>query len=104
MSFIFDKLQIWFSLDSEPFMLAAVMCLFGTYVLIQLLKNVALGLLYYPVMLISSVVAIGLATDYGFIGHWQSSMSIVLAAICFGMSTSSIIFLGAMAFFNRSAA
>ena len=69
MSFIVEKLQIWFSIDSEPVMLAAVMCLLGTYVLTQLLKNVALGLLYYPVMLLSSVVAMGLATDYGFIGH-----------------------------------
>ena len=103
MSFILEKLQIWFSIDSEPVMLAAVMCLVGTYVLTQLLKNVALGLLYYPVMLLSSVVAMGLATDYGFIGHWQSSMSIVLAAICFGMSTSSILFLSVLALVNRSA-
>jgi hypothetical protein len=103
MSFIFEKLQIWFSLDSEPFMLAAIMCLFGTYVLTQLLKNVALGLLYYPVMLVSSVVAIGLATDFGFIGHWQSSMSFVLAAICFGMSMSSIAFLSVIALLNRNA-
>jgi hypothetical protein len=103
MSFIFQKLQIWFSLDSEPFMLAAFMCLFGAYVLTQLLKNVALGLLYYPVMLVSSIAAIGVATDYGFIGHWQSSMSFVLAAICFGMSTSSILFLSTIALFNRSA-
>jgi hypothetical protein len=103
MSFILEKLQVWFSIDSEPVMLAAVMCLLGTYVLTQLLKNVALGLLYYPVMLLSSVVAMGLATDYGFIGHWQSSMSIVLAAICFGMSSSSILFLSVLALFNRSA-
>jgi hypothetical protein len=103
MSFILEKLQIWFSIDSEPVMLAAVMCLLGTYVLTQLLKNVALGLLYYPVMLLSSVVAMGLATDYGFIGHWQSSMSIVLAAICFGMSSSSILFLSVLALFNRRA-
>ena len=103
MSFIFEKLQIWFSLDSEPFMLAAIMCLVGTYVLTQLLKNVALGLLYYPVMLVSSVVAIGLATDFGFIGHWQSSMSFVLAAICFGMSMSSIAFLSVIALLNRNA-
>jgi hypothetical protein len=102
MSFLFQKLQIWFSLDSEPFMLAAVMCLFGAYVLTQLLKNVALGFIYYPVMLASSVAAIGFATDYGFIGHWQSSMSLVLAAICFGMTTSSVVFLSVIALCNRS--
>jgi hypothetical protein len=54
-------------------------------------------------MLVSSIAAIGVATDYGFIGHWQSSMSFVLAAICFGMSTSSILFLSTIALFNRSA-
>lgn len=103
MSYFLHKLAVWFSLDSEPFMLAAVMCLFGTYVLTQMLKNVALGLMYYPVMLVSSIVAIGLGTEYGFIGHWQSSMTFVLAAICFGMSMSSIVLLSVMALSNRSA-
>jgi hypothetical protein len=102
MSDILFKLHMWFSLDSEPFMLAAVMCLFGAYVLTQLLKNVALGLVYYPVMLVSSIAAIGLGTDYGLIGHWQSSMTFVLAAICLGMSLSSVVLLSVMALCNRS--
>jgi len=102
MSSFLHKLHVWFSLDSEPFMLAAVMCLFGAYVLTQLLKNVAVGLTYYPVMLVSSIVAIGIGTEYGLIGHWQSSMSFVLAAICLGMSLSSILLLSAIALFNRS--
>jgi hypothetical protein len=103
MSYFLHKLAVWFSLDSEPFMLAAIMCLFGAYVLTQILKNVALGLLYYPVMLVSSIVAIGIAGEYGFIGHWQSSMSFVLAAICFGMTMSSIVLLSVMAVCNRKA-
>ena len=41
MNTILTHLSIWFSIESEPLMLAALMCVFGAYVLTQLLKNIA---------------------------------------------------------------
>jgi hypothetical protein len=103
MSTILQHFGLWVSIDSEPIMLAAAMCVVGAYVLTQMLKNVALGVVYYPVLVISSVVCIGLGMQFGFIGHWYSSMASVLAAICIGMSLSAMILLGVMALLNRSA-
>lgn len=103
MSAALQQLGLWASIDSEPFVLAAIMCLVGAYVLSQMLKNVALGIVYYPVLVISSVISIGVGMQYGFIGHWSSSMPSVLAAICIGMSSSALVLLGIIALLNRSA-
>jgi hypothetical protein len=102
MNTILTHLSIWFSIESEPLMLAALMCVFGAYVLTQLLKNIALGVFFYPVLLFSSVASIGMATDYGLIGHWNSSIVTLLAAICIGMSLSTVILLTIMAAYNRA--
>jgi hypothetical protein len=101
MNRIFDQLHLWFSLDSEPFLLAALMCLFGSYVISQVLRNAAAGIFFYPLLLTSSVVAIGIGTEHGIIGHWESSMTHILAAISLGMSASTVVLLSIIALYNR---
>jgi hypothetical protein len=103
MNTIFYHLNLWFSIDTEPLVLTAVLCLFGTYVLTQILKNVALGLAFYPVLLSSSIVMIGVGTEYGLVGYWYNSMAPLLAAICIGMSLSTLVLLAIIAVYNRSA-
>jgi hypothetical protein len=104
MNKIFDQLHLWFSLDSEPFLLTSMMCMFGAYMLRQIVKNVVIAVVFYPVLLTSSVAAIGIGTEHGLIGHWQSSMVHLLAAITVGMCSSTIVLLGIIAFYNRNAA
>jgi hypothetical protein len=102
MSIFLHNLNRWLSIDSEPFILTAIMCLIGAYVMTQILKNTAMGILFYPVLLFSSVASIGIGMQLGLIGYWYNSMPLVLAAICFGMSLSAIVLLGAIAIYNRN--
>lgn len=103
MNTILYHLNLWFSIETEPLIMTAVVCLLGAYILTQILKNVTLGIAFYPVLLLSSVVSIGIGTEYGLVGYWYSSMAPLLAAICIGMSLSTLILLGGIAVFNRSA-
>lgn len=102
MNAFFHNINRWLSIDSEPFILTAILCLIGAYVMTQILKNTAMGILFYPVLLFSSVASIGIGTQLGLIGYWYTSMPLVLAAICVGMSLSAIVLLGAIAIYNRS--
>jgi hypothetical protein len=103
MNKIFDQLHLWFSLDSEPFLLTSMMCMFGAYMIRQIVKNVAVAVFFYPVLLTSSIAAIGIGTQHGLIGHWQSSIMHLLAAITVGMCTSTIVLLSIIAVYNRNA-
>jgi hypothetical protein len=103
MNTILYHLKLWFSIEAEPLILTAVMCLFGAYVLTQILKNVALGIAFYPVLLLSAVVSIGIGMEYGLVGYWYNSMAPLLAAICIGMSLSTLILLAIIAVYNHSA-
>lgn len=103
MRWISNHLQLWFSIDTEPLVLTAFMCLLAAYVLTQILKNVALGVAFFPVLFLSSVISIGIGMEYGLVGYWYNSMVPLLAAICVGMSASTIVLLAVIGFINRSA-
>jgi hypothetical protein len=102
MNGIMDHLNLWMDIDTEPFMVTAAMSLLGAYVLTQILRNAALGIAFYPVLLISSIISIGVGTQYGLVGNWYSSMVAVLAAIWIGMSASTMVLLCIIAIYNRA--
>jgi hypothetical protein len=41
--------------------------------------------------------------EYGFVGYWYNSMVPLLAAICVGMSVSTILLLAVIGLTNRNA-
>ena len=102
MNGIIDHLNLWMDIDMEPFMVTAAMSLLGAYVLTQILRNVALGVAFYPILLVSSVISIGVGTQYGLVGSWYSNMVPVLAAIWIGMSASTMVLLFMIAIYNRA--
>jgi hypothetical protein len=102
MNGIMDHLNVWTDIDTEPLMVTAAMSLLGAYVLAQILRNVALGVAFYPILLVSSVISIGVGTQYGLVGDWYSSMVAVLAAIWIGMSASTMVLLCVIAIYNRA--
>lgn len=102
MNGIMDHLHVWMDIDTEPFMITAAMSLLGAYVLTQILRNMALGLAFYPILLVSSVISIGVGTQYGLVGNWYTSMVPVLAAIWIGMSASTMVLLFVIAIYNRA--
>lgn len=102
MNGIMEHLNLWLDIDTEPFMVSATMSLLGAYVLTQILRNVALGIAFYPVLLASSIISIGVGTQYGMVGHWYGSMVAVLAAIWIGMSVSTMLLLFIIAIYNRA--
>jgi hypothetical protein len=79
------------------------MCVLGAYVLTQILKSVALGIAFFPVLLLSSIISVGIGMEYGFVGYWYNSMVPLLAAICVGMSVSTILLLAVIGLTNRNA-
>jgi hypothetical protein len=102
MNGIIEHLNLWMDIDTEPFMVTAAMSLLGAYVLTQILRNVALGIVFYPVLLVSSIISIGVGTQYGLVGSWYSSMVPVMAAIWIGMSASTMVLLFTIAIYNRA--
>jgi hypothetical protein len=101
MNEVVQHLNVWLDIDTEPFIISAIMSLLGAYVLTQILRNVALGVAFYPVLLASSIISIGVGTQYGLVGHWYGSMVAVLAAIWVGMSVSTMMLLFIIALYNR---
>jgi hypothetical protein len=99
---IMQHLNLLLDIDREPFLVSATMCLLGAYVLTQILRNAALGVVFYPILLVSSIISIGVGTQYGMVGHWYSSMVQVLAAIWIGMSVSTMVLLFVIALYNRA--
>ncbi|MGH6874469.1 MAG: hypothetical protein ACREDW_05600 [Aestuariivirgaceae bacterium] len=102
MNGIIEHLNLWLDIDTEPFMVSVAMSLLAAYVLTQILRNVALGIGFYPVLLASSIISIGVGTQYGLVGNWYSSMVGVLAAIWIGMSVSTMMLLCIIAIYNRA--
>ena len=102
MNGMIDHLNLWMDIDTEPFMVTAAMSLLGAYVLTQILRNAALGVAFYPILLVSSIISIGVGTQYGLVGSWYSNMVPVLAAIWIGMSASTMVLLFTIAIYNRA--
>jgi hypothetical protein len=103
MNEVVQHLNVWLDIDTEPFIISAIMSLLGAYVLTQILRNVALGVAFFPILLASSIISIGVGTQYGLVGHWYGSMVAVLAAIWIGMSVSTMMLLFIIALYNRIA-
>ena len=102
MNGIIEHLNLWMDIDTEPFMVTAAMSLLGAYAHLANFAECGPWYRFYPVLLVSSIISIGVGTQYGLVGSWYSSMVPVMAAIWIGMSASTMVLLFTIAIYNRA--
>jgi hypothetical protein len=96
------QLNLLFALDSEEFMIIAMMCLLAAFFVKVILQNAMLAIAFYPALVVGALISIRVGREYGLVGQWFLDTVPFLVATGTGMSMVAVVVLSLVAFANRT--
>ena len=91
-----------FAVELEEFVIIAGMCLLAVVVVKAILQDTMLAVFFFPPLVISAILCVGIAKQYGFIGPWYRDTVPFLIASGMGMSLVAMVILFFVALANRA--
>lgn len=103
MMHLVDRIHTWFDLESGELIIICTMCMLAVLFVKIILQNVGLAIVFYPLLVVSSVISVGLGRDFGLVGEWtHDTVKFLIASGC-GMSIVALVVLFFVAVANHRA-
>ena len=97
-----ERLHVWFGLESGELIIICAMCALAVMCVKAILQNLTLAIVFYPLLVVSSIISVGLGRDYGMVGEWSHDTVPFLIASGCGMSLVTLVVLSFVAAVNRA--